>query len=68
MIIKLIKQFLKYLKASIRELKLVSFPTKKDTFKLGSIVLFTSILFGLTLYFLDWLFQVLRNLLTTINI
>jgi preprotein translocase SecE subunit len=57
-----------FLKAVFAELKLVEFPTRKVTFKTGNVVLAISFLLGLSLFLIDWLFQVLRNLLTSISI
>ncbi len=67
-IIKSIKKFFNFLRSALGELKFVTFPTKAETLKLGTIVLGVSAVFGLGLYLIDWLFQVLRNLLTSVNI
>jgi preprotein translocase SecE subunit len=68
MIWKLPKQLLAFINSAFQELKYITFPSRKETFKLGSIVISTSLIFALGLYFLDWFFQVLRNLLTTIRV
>ena len=57
-----------FIKAVFTELKFVEFPTRKAAFKIGNTVIMFSIVFGVCLYLLDWLFQVLRNLLTSIKI
>ncbi|HOY46062.1 MAG TPA: preprotein translocase subunit SecE [Candidatus Dojkabacteria bacterium] len=68
MFLKLPKQLLGFIRSAIAELKFISFPTKADTFKLGTVVITTSLVLSILLYFTDWLFQILRNLLTSINI
>ena len=55
---------LNFLKSVFTELKFVEFPTRKETIRLSSIVLFISIVFGMALYFSDWGLQALRNLIT----
>lgn len=67
-IIKTINKIFNFLRSAFGELKFVTFPTRAETLKLGSIVLGVSAIFGLSLYLIDWLFQVLRNLLTSVNI
>ena len=57
-----------FIKSVFSELKFVEFPTRKETLKIGNTVLTFSIVAGTCLYLLDWLFQVLRNLLTSIKI
>ena len=68
MILKWPKQLVSFIRSAFQELKYVSFPSRPETLKLGSVVISTSIAFAIGLYFTDWLFQVLRNLLTNINI
>jgi|GEM_PF-5413982 len=68
MFLKMPKQLIGFIRSAIAELKFVSFPTKADTFKLGTVVISTSLVLSILLYFTDWLFQILRNLLTSINI
>lgn len=68
MFLKMPKQLIGFIRSAIAELKFISFPTKADTFKLGTVVITTSLVFSILLYFTDWLFQILRNLLTSINI
>lgn len=58
----------KFFQSVVAELRLVEFPSRKKTLQLGNLVLLVSALFGLGLYLLDWLFQTLRNLLTTIQV
>jgi preprotein translocase SecE subunit len=60
-------KILKFFKAVFAELRLVEFPSRKTTFRTGNTVILISAVFGLGLYLLDWLFQVLRNLLTSIK-
>lgn len=62
------KKIFGFFKAVFAELKLIEFPSRKVTLKTGNMVIFISLAFGLSLYLIDWLFQVLRNLLTSINI
>jgi preprotein translocase SecE subunit len=57
-----------FIKAVFSELKFVEFPTRKETLKIGNTVIMFSIVFATCLYMLDWLFQVLRTLLTSIKI
>lgn len=68
MFLKMPKQLIGFIRSAIAELKFISFPTKADTFKLGTVVISTSLVLSILLYFTDWLFQILRNLLTSINI
>lgn len=68
MIFKWLKQLGSFIKSAFVELKFINFPTRMDTFKTGSIVITTSVVFATALYLIDWLFQVLRNLLTSINV
>lgn len=68
MILNRLKQLFNFIKSAFVELKFISFPTRSDTFKTGSVVILTSVFFATALYFIDWLFQVLRNLLTSVNI
>lgn len=68
MFLKMPKQLIGFIRSAIAELKFISFPTKADTLKLGTVVISTSLVLSILLYFTDWLFQILRNLLTSINI
>lgn len=62
------KKFIKFLKNAVRELKLVDFPSRKETFKTGNIVILISVLSALSFYLIDLLFIVIRNFLTSINL
>ena len=61
------KKVLGFFKAILAELKLVEFPNRKTTLHIGNTVILISVMFGVSLYLIDWLFQVLRNLLTSIK-
>jgi len=56
-----------FLKAVAYELRLVEFPSRKKTLRTGNTVILISFVMGVSLYFIDWLFQILRNALTSIK-
>jgi preprotein translocase SecE subunit len=49
-------------------LRLIEFPSRENAIKSGNLVVAISLIFSLALYLVDWLFQVLRTLLISINI
>ncbi len=61
-------KIIKFLRSTLNELKLVEFPSRKVAIKTGNLVVVISLVSSLGLYLLDWLFQVLRTLLISINI
>ena len=63
-IIKLPKQLLSFFQNVIQEIKIVEFPSRKETFKMTYIVLIISIVFTFFLLGLDLIFSILRNYLT----
>ncbi len=68
MIQDIFDKLLGFIKAVFAELKFVEFPSRKETLKIGNTVILFSIVLATSLYLLDWLFLVLRNLLTSIQI
>jgi len=62
------KKLINFLRAAYRELKFVEFPSRKETWRLGNVVILISVLFGTALYLTDWFFQVIRNLITSIKL
>ena len=68
MITSLPRKFFNFLRSAFRELKFVNFPSRQATWKLGNIVILMSAVFATALYLTDWLFQVIRNLITSIKL
>lgn len=67
MITSLPKKLIDFIRGAFSELKFVNFPQRKDTWRLGNIVILMSFILGLGLYLTDWLFLVIRNLITNVK-
>lgn len=65
-IIGLPKTIIDFFRSVFKELKLIEFPSKKNTFKMTNIVVVLSVLFTLLLLGLDSIFIFLRNYLANL--
>jgi len=61
------RSFGRFFKEVIHEMKLTEFPSRKDNLKLTYIVIGTTVISGVILLGLDWIFGAVRTYLTTIN-